>query len=174
MSNIILTGFMGTGKSSVGKMLAQKTGYVFCDLDAIIVGQAGMSINEIFAKHGEAYFRELEANAVKQISSADKQVVATGGGAVIREDNRMLLRKSGIIVNLEASVEEIFSRLINDSERPLLTDRKSVEKLAELLEQREQYYADADIRIDTTGRKVEDVVQEILFILRGKSGFGNS
>jgi shikimate kinase len=174
MSNIILTGFMGTGKSSVGKMLAQKTGYVFCDLDAIIVGQTGMSINEIFAKHGEAYFRELEANAVKQISSADKQVVATGGGAVIREDNRMLLRKSGIIVNLEASVEEIYTRLSNDSERPLLTDRKSAEKLAELLEQREQYYADADIRIDTTGRKVEDVVQEILLILRGKSGFGNS
>jgi shikimate kinase len=82
MSNIILTGFMGTGKSSVGKMLAQKTGYVYCDLDAIIVGQVGMSINEIFAKHGEAYFRELEANAIKQVSSADK-IVATGGGAVV-------------------------------------------------------------------------------------------
>jgi shikimate kinase len=174
MSNIILTGFMGTGKSSVGKMLAQKTGYIYCDLDAIIVGQVGMSINEIFAKHGEAYFRELEANAVKLVSSSDKQVVATGGGAVIREDNRMLLRKSGIIVNLEASVEEICTRLSNDSERPLLNDRKSSEKLAELLEQREQYYADADIRIDTTGKKVEDVVEEILCHLKGKFGFGNS
>ena len=174
MSNIILTGFMGTGKSSVGKMLAQKTGYVYCDLDAIIVGQVGMSINEIFAKHGETYFRELEANAVKQVSFADKQVVATGGGAVIREDNRMLLRKSGIIVNLEASVEEIYNRLSNDSGRPLLNDRKSSEKLAELLEQREQYYADADIRIDTTGKKVEDVVDEILSRLKGKFCFGNS
>ena len=174
MSNIILTGFMGTGKSSVGKMLAQKTGYVYRDLDAIIVGQVGMSINEIFAKHGEAYFRELEANAIKQVSSADKQVVATGGGAVIREDNRTLLRNSGIIVNLEASVEEICSRLSNDSERPLLNDRKSSEKLAELLEQREPYYADADIRIDTTGKKVEYVVDEILCRLKGKFDFGNS
>jgi shikimate kinase len=174
MSNIILTGFMGTGKSSVGKLLAQKTGYVYCDLDAVIVGQVGLSINDIFAKYGEAYFRELEADAIKQVSSADKQVVATGGGAVIRADNRKLLRKSGIIVNLEASVEEICTRLSNDSERPLLNDRKSVEKVTELLEQREQYYADADIRIDTNGKKVEDVVREILCHLKGKFGFGNT
>ena len=174
MVNIILTGFMGTGKSSVGRMLAEKTGYLFCDLDAVIVDQAGKSIKEIFAKYGEAYFRELEATAVKQVSSADRQVIATGGGAVIREDNRCLLRNSGIIVNLQASIEEICKRLSNDSERPLLHDRNSEEKLAELLEQRERYYVDADIRIDTTGRKVEDVVQEILFILKGKSGFGNS
>jgi shikimate kinase len=174
MRNIILTGFMGTGKSTVGKLLAQKTGYVFCDLDALIVDTAGMSINEIFAKHGEVFFRELEANAVKQVSDAQMQVVATGGGAVIREDNRKLLRSSGIIVNLQASTEAICSRLNNDSERPLLKDRKSTEQLTELLEQREQYYADADIRIDTTNKKVEDVVEEILRNLKGNFGFGNS
>jgi shikimate kinase len=165
---------MGTGKSTVGKLLAQKTGYFFSDLDAIIVSTAGMSINEIFAKHGEAFFRELEANAVKQVSDAEKQVVATGGGAVIREDNRKLLRKSGIIVNLQASLEVICSRLNNDSERPLLKDLNSTEQLTKLLEQREQYYADADIRIDTTDKKVEDVVDEILNHLKGKFGFGNS
>ncbi len=174
MNNIILTGFMGTGKSSVGKMLAKETGYLYCDLDAMIVEQIGMTINEIFAIHGEAFFRDLEADAVKQVSSAARLVVATGGGAVIREENRALLRKSGVVVNLEASLEEIYNRLSNDSERPLFNDRKSPGKLAELLEQREPYYADADIRIDTTGRKVEDVVQEILLLLRGMSGFGNS
>lgn len=168
MKNIVLTGFMGTGKSSVGKMLARKMRYGYCDLDGVIVDQAGMSINEIFARYGETHFRDLEAKAVNQVSATENLVIATGGGAVIREDNRERLRSTGIIVNLEASVEEITARLSSDTDRPLLKDEKSMGKIAALLKEREPYYAEADIRIDTTGKKVEDVVREILYQLKGK------
>lgn len=168
MKNIVLTGFMGTGKSSVGKMLAKKMGYGYCDLDDVIVEQAGMTINEIFERYGETHFRDLEVKAVNQVSTAENLVVATGGGAVIRKENRERLRSTGFIVNLEASVEEITARLSSNTDRPLLKDEKSREKVTAMLKEREPYYAEADIRIDTTGKKVEDVVREILFQLKGK------
>jgi shikimate kinase len=168
MKNIVLTGFMGTGKSSVGKMLAKQMGYDYCDLDDVIVEQAGMTINEIFARYGETHFRDLEAKAVNQVSTAENLVIATGGGAVIREDNRKRLRSTGIIVNLEASLEEITARLSGNTDRPLLKDEKSRQKVSAMLKEREPYYAEADIRIDTTGKKVEDVVREIMFQLKGK------
>jgi shikimate kinase len=174
MKNIILTGFMGTGKSSVGKVLAAKIGYGYCDLDDLIIKHAKISINEIFEKFGEKYFRELETYMIKQVSLAENMVIATGGGAVIKEDNRQLLHSTGVIVNLEASVEQICSRLSDDATRPLLKDRKSLEQVKDLLKEREPYYADADIRIDTTGKKVEYVVEEILCRLKGKFDFGNA
>jgi len=160
--NIILTGFMGTGKSSVGKLLAERLGYRYCDLDALIVDAAGVSINEIFARHGEAHFRRIEAEMVRSIANRSGLVVATGGGAVLDPENRRLLRAAGFVVNLTAPAEEIFKRLHGENERPLLKEEKSLEKIGAMMEKREPFYADADIRIDTTGKCVEDVVEEIL------------
>lgn len=166
--NIILTGFMGTGKSTVGRLLAAQLNYSFRDLDSLIVEKAGQSINTIFADQGESHFRELESCELRAVLHEAAQVVSTGGGAVIRPENRDLMRKSGVVVNLTASPETILRRLHSDEERPLLRDAKSLARIQQLLMDREAYYAEADIRIDTDGKNVEDVAREIRdFLERG-------
>lgn len=166
--NIVLTGFMGTGKSSVGRLLAERLGFRYLDLDALIVAEAGISINEIFARHGEPHFRRLETEAVRRIAGEERCVIATGGGAVISDENRRLLRSAGVVVNLAASVEEIRRRLSGETDRPLLRDDRSEERIVAMMTERERYYADADLRIDTTGKRVEDVVAEIIGFLEGE------
>jgi shikimate kinase len=167
MKNIVLTGFMGTGKSSVGVELSERLGYRYCDLDSLISAEVGMTINQIFEKYGESHFREIESGIIERISNMENLVISSGGGAVIKAKNRELLRSAGVVVNLVASAEEIFSRLNSDTSRPLLKDNMSLEKIAMMLNVREPFYAEADIRIDTTGKKVEDVVREILLYLEG-------
>jgi shikimate kinase len=171
MKNIILTGFMGTGKSSVGEILAERLGYKYCDLDNLVVECTGMSINQIFEKFGEEYFRDIETATLKKVFSQERMVISTGGGAVIREINREMLRSMGYVINLVASDDVIYSRLHMDNGRPLLKDKMSVENIRKMLDDRERFYTDADIRIDTNGKKVEDVVLEILSYLEGKNQF---
>ncbi|MBT1076588.1 shikimate kinase [Geobacter grbiciae] len=166
--NVILTGFMGTGKSSVGRLLAHRLGFRYCDLDALIVEGEGVSINEIFARHGEPHFRALETEAVRSVSREERCVVSTGGGAVISPENRCLLREAGVVVNLTATVEEVCRRLREETDRPLLKDDRSGERIAAMMAEREQFYADAELRIDTTGKSVEDVVAEITGYLEGR------
>jgi shikimate kinase len=166
MNNIILTGFMGTGKSSVGKVLAKLLMRRFVDLDELIEAEAGMAIKEIFACHGEPHFRALEAEMIKRLEVEEDLVLSTGGGAVISPENRRRMRRAGRVVNLTASVAAIQKRLMGDGERPLLKDDKSSEKIAAMLTEREPFYADADIRIDTTDKKLEDVLSEILVWLK--------
>ncbi|MHC1698462.1 MAG: shikimate kinase [Geobacteraceae bacterium] len=166
--NIILTGFMGTGKSTIGRLLASQLKYSFRDLDSLIVEKEGQSINAIFAGQGENYFREVESAALRAVLQESSQVVSTGGGAVIRPENRELMQKSGIVVNLVASPETILQRLHSDEDRPLLRDSKNLTQIQKLLMDRELYYAEADIRIDTDAKNVEDVACEILnFLERG-------
>jgi shikimate kinase len=162
MENIILTGFMGTGKSSVGKLLAERLGYRFIDVDELIVARSGLTIIEIFASHGEQHFRALETEMLKRLESERGLVVSTGGGAVINPENRRRMRSAGRVVNLSASAETIKKRLTGDVARPLLQGDKPLEKIIALIAEREPYYADADIRIDTTAKNIEDVVSEIL------------
>lgn len=171
-SNIFLTGFMGTGKSSVGKVLAARTGRRLVDLDEVVVAGSGMSIPEIFAKNGEPAFRALEREALQQLGSDSCLVVATGGGAVIDPENRRAMRSSGVIVNLTASPDAIGARLTGDDSRPLLREDNSRIKILSMLAEREAYYADADVRIDTSGRTVDEIVQEILFWLKNASRRG--
>lgn len=165
MKSVILTGFMGTGKSSVGKFLAGKLGCGYYDLDSMIVADVGMSINDIFACHGEQHFRLLEKKAIDNLSSAGCCVISTGGGAVIDPENRRRLRAAGTVINLTASAEAIRDRLKDETDRPLLKDGKSLEKIAAMLAERESFYADADMRIDTVGKTVDDVAAEILHFL---------
>lgn len=167
---IILTGFMGSGKSSVGTLLADKLGYRFIDLDAEIVRSAGCSINEIFARDGEDSFRLLESAWLERTLSAGQGcVVATGGGAMVSRHNREVMRRYGLIVNLKVTLEQVLVRLQGCSDRPLLAGERAPERVRELMEGREQFYADADIRIDTDGKSMEDVALEILRCLKGLS-----
>lgn len=166
--NVILTGFMGTGKSSVGRLLACRLGYAFRDVDALIVEQEGKSINDIFSEKGELYFREVESTVLMRVLQDSSQVISTGGGAVISDDNRKAMKRCGVVVNLVATAEAILHRLRGDGERPLLREEKSLQRIETMLAQREGYYCDADIRIDTNGKNVEDVAREILtFLERG-------
>jgi shikimate kinase len=163
--NVILTGFMGTGKSSVGKLLAAQLNFTFRDLDALIVAQEGRSINSIFSINGESYFRTVESTVLKHVLQKSSQVVSTGGGAVILKENRDLMRQFGVVINLVASPATILLRLQDDDERPLLRDSKSLSQIQKLLMERESFYSEADIRIDTEGKNVEDVARDILIFL---------
>ena len=165
---LILTGFMGSGKSSVGKIVADLLSYRFIDLDAEIVATAGCSINDIFARDGEQAFRTLESSCLEQIlASGEGSVVATGGGAVISAQNRTLMRSRGIVINLKVTLEQVLARLNGCGDRPLLAGEDAEERATTLMNGREQFYADADIRIDTDGKSVEDVAAEILYRLKG-------
>lgn len=168
--HIFLTGFMGTGKSCVGKILATSLGRRFHDLDEIVVAGAGMPVVEIFARHGESAFREMEQDALKRVASEEPLVVATGGGAVINADNRLFMHDAGVVVNMTASAEMISERVAEDKGRPLLNGDKSVVKIARMLAEREPYYADADVRIDTNGKDLHDVAAEILVWLKNQCG----
>lgn len=167
MKNIYLTGFMGCGKTSVGRVLSAKLGCDFIDLDQAIVREAGVSIKEIFSSQGEPAFRLLESQTLANISTCSGVVVSTGGGVVIAPENRAIMRDSGSIVNLTASVETIAARLTGDSERPLLEGDASIERVHNMLAGREEFYKDADLRIDTTTKTVEAVAAEILDALKG-------
>ena len=164
---LILTGFMGSGKSSVGKIVAERTGFRFVDLDAEIVAAAGCSINDIFARDGEEAFRALESSQLEKVLSGGRRVVATGGGVVISGQNRALMRNRGVVVNLNVTLEQVLARLDGCCDRPLLAGEDAAKRAKTLMDEREQFYADADIRIDTDGKSVEDVAAEILCRLKG-------
>lgn len=166
MKNIVLTGFMGTGKTEVGKILAQRLGLTFFDADSIIEQEQNMTITEIFRQFGEPYFRDIEADVIKRLSEKDRVVIATGGGAVLREENMKNLRKKGIIVCLMASPETILRRTINDSSRPLLQVEDPLRKIKELIEFRRPYYENSDIMVDTEGKNPAQVVEEIMERIR--------
>ncbi len=165
---VILTGFMGSGKSSVGKIVAERLGCRFVDMDTEIIAAAGCSINDIFAHDGEQSFRNMESSQLEKILSAGEgSVVATGGGAVIAAANRSLMRRRGVVVNLKVTLEQVMARLKGCSDRPLLAGEDAVKRAETLMDEREQFYAAADIRIDTDGKSVEDVATEILCCLKG-------
>jgi shikimate kinase len=166
MRAVILTGFMGTGKSSVGTVLARMTGWEFMDLDALIVQAAARTINELFAEHGEPYFRSLESAELRKVAErSGNLILATGGGAVLAPENRAIFKQMGAVVNLTATPDVISARLRHADDRPLLSDGAALEKIERMLREREPCYTEADIRIDTAGKKIEDVAAEILAYL---------
>lgn len=166
MKNIVLTGFMGTGKTEVGKILAQRLGLTFFDADSIIEQEQNITITEIFRQFGEPYFRDIEADVIKRLSEKDRVVIATGGGAVLREENMKNLRKKGIIVCLMASPETILRRTSNDSSRPLLQVEDPLRKIKELIEFRRPYYENSDIMVDTDDKNPAEIVEEIMERIR--------
>lgn len=147
--NLILTGFMGTGKSTVGRLVAARLKREFIDMDDVIVERAGMPIPEIFANAGEAAFRQWEREAVTALAARQSIVIATGGGALIDPANREALAVSGLIVCLDASAETIFARLDGSSDRPLLHGEDAAARIRALLAERAAAYAALPHHIQT-------------------------
>ena len=161
-ANIVLVGFMGTGKSTVGRVIAQKLGFHFIDTDDVIEQTSKAKISDIFAEHGEVYFRDLESQAVKSVALMKNQVVATGGGVVLRSSNIDLLRTGGPIFCLNATPKAIWDRVRSSRSRPLLRGPDPLKKIETLLDKRAPYYALADHQIETTGVSIDRVANEII------------
>jgi len=159
--NISLVGFMGSGKTVVGRKLAEKMGYDLVDTDDMVEEAAGKKISELFEKEGEEKFRELERKAVKKAGEMDKVVVSTGGGVVLSPENLANLRKNGPIVLLKVSAEKAFERVKGEKHRPLLAVNDPLARMKELLEKRRTFYELADYQVDTEGKTPEQIADEI-------------
>lgn len=155
--NVFLLGMMGSGKTTVGGILAQSLGYRFVDTDVLIEKVAGQSVSDIFATSGEASFRELETQMLGELAAYTRTVVATGGGIVLKQKNWSYLHY-GLTVWLDAPVEVILERLVDDNTRPLLAQGDPAQKLATLLQERTPLYAQADLRIPI---KIDQTPEEI-------------
>jgi shikimate kinase len=160
--NIALIGFMAVGKTAVGRKLARRLKRRFVDLDKAIEKCEGSKVREIFENKGEPYFRQLEKQALAQVLRQDGQVIATGGGVVLHEDNLRLLQERSLIVCLIADVNAIVRRAGSGNQRPLLMTNDKVQRIEELLKERKKYYAAAHIEIDTSDLSVDEVVGKIL------------
>lgn len=163
MSSIILIGFMGAGKTTVGKALA-KNGFELIDTDAYIEKCEKMSISDIFAQKGEAYFREAETRALETLLAQEKPfVISCGGGMPLRAENRALLKKLGMVVYLRIRPETVLARLKGDTTRPLLRGDDSGERVRTLMAQREEHYASgADFVLDVDQKTPGELAEQIL------------
>ena len=166
--NVILTGFMGTGKSSLGKVLATRLGRPFVDIDKKIENEAQLSIPKIFERFGEEHFRELEKSAVKELSERRGLVIATGGGTIKDEENLRLLKSSGVLICLTTKPEEIFRRTARRGERPVLDGggNERLETIKKLLAERKKFYDRADYQVDTTDWSPIQIVDDICRYIR--------
>lgn len=163
--NIVLTGFMGTGKTSSGEIIARELSMEFIDTDKEIEKRAEKSIQKLFEHYGEEYFRDLEEEIVEAVSSRENAVIATGGGVILRDENVKHLKKNGVIFLLTADFQEILKRLDNCNTRPLL--KKGKDELLKLMEMRnERYIKTADFIVETTGKTPFYVAREIIDIFK--------
>lgn len=167
MQTVVLMGFMGAGKTTVGKCLAEKLSCEFLDTDECIEAAEGREISEIFASDGETVFRDMETELLKALKKRETPfVLSVGGGMPVREENRALLRSLGMIVYLKASKETIMKRVAGDSSRPLLQGGALEEKITSLMQEREQIYMEtADRIMETDGRTPEELSEDLCSVL---------
>ena len=162
-NNIVLTGMMGAGKSSVAvELVSLLPSYRLVELDSEIEKNQCLTINEIFEKKGENYFREIESSLLKKFLTEKNLVISLGGGAFLSEVNRAEIKLNAFSVYLETSIETIFSRIKNDDSRPLLKSNDVLSKIREILELRKPLYELADCKVTTDDRNVSEIAQEIL------------
>ena len=164
--NLALIGFMGTGKTSVGRLVAEPLHFDFLDTDELIQTRTGRAIADIFAKDGEPVFRALERQVVGELAARNKTVIATGGGLPTNLENLTALKTHALVVCLWASPEKIWERVRNQSHRPLLHDPDPQKKIRELLEVRTPFYRQADVLINTDQRSAREVAQQIVLQFR--------
>ena len=158
--NLVLIGFMGTGKTSAGRLVAEQLHFDFLDTDEMIQTRTGRTIADIFAKNGESTFRSLERDVVAELASRNKTVISTGGGLPANPENLASLKTHALVVCLWASPEKIWERVRNQSHRPLLHDPDPQRKIKELLELRAPFYRQADVLINTDLRSAREVAQQ--------------
>ncbi len=166
--NIVLTGFMATGKTVVGRTLARHFSMKYIDTDSEIEKEAGCTIPEIFNTKGESWFRDIENRIVRRVAHLDGHVVATGGGVVLREENMKVLEKNGVIICLTASPEVILKRASRVETRPLLQVEDPMARIKELLEIRRPYYQRCHLMVDTSDKSVKEVVRKIVSFVNRK------
>jgi shikimate kinase len=166
-ANLILVGFMGSGKTVTGKLAAKALGFQFLDTDQLIVDRSQRQISEIFASEGEGHFRDLETGVIASLGHLRRCVISTGGGAVLREENRRLLRDMGFVVCLKAREEVLFERVSRNEKRPLLQTSNPLETLRELLASRaDAYAAAAHWSVDTSDMPHAAVVDAVVCAAR--------
>ncbi len=161
MKNAVLVGFMGTGKTFVGKEVAYRLKYEHIDIDELIEKAEGMKVADIFKKYGEPYFREREREAVEKLKDRENLVISAGGGIVLDQGNVDNLKKKGILICLTATPEVVFERLKYMTDRPILNVDDPKEKIRILMKFREPFYKKADYEIDTSNLPVEGVVEKV-------------
>ena len=159
--NLALVGFMGTGKSSVGRQAAAELRFDFVDTDELVEQRAGKFIREIFVDDGEAAFRQVENEVVADLSGRERTVISCGGGLVINPANFDSLRSHALVVCLWASPETIWQRTRHQSNRPLLLEDNPLEKIQSLLAVREPFYRQADVLVSTELRSVKEVAHQV-------------
>jgi shikimate kinase len=170
-TNVVLVGFMGTGKSAVGRLVATRLRFQFVDNDHIVVERAGKEITEIFAQQGEAAFRDYETRALESLVHLNRCVVSTGGGAVLKEENRALLRKIGLVVLLTAREDVIYDRVARNSKRPLLSTDDPRATISKILSQRQRAYDEvAQFSVDTSDLTQEQAAEAV--ITEARRAFG--
>ena len=161
--SIVLIGMMGAGKSAVGCCLQRRTGLALLDTDEIVSSKFGMSIPEIFAKHGENKFREAEAKALRAMAMPKQTIIVTGGGIVLRQENVALLRRMGVIVWLDGNEDTLFARASRERNRPLLQTNNPRKTFSQIFDSRRSLYADiADVRVDASVLTDEEISVAIL------------
>lgn len=166
-NNIILIGFMGSGKTTFGRWIAKTHSMKFLDTDEYIENKYNKLIKDIFRESGEEVFRDMETHAVRELAdSCDNCVISVGGGLPVRDINRKLLKELGIVVYLEAEVDELVKRLSKDTSRPLLAGGNLREKIENLMAAREALYKDAaDVIVKTDGRRFEDMYADVVTVI---------
>ncbi len=164
--NIIITGFMGTGKSAVAKQLACKLKMEYIDMDQIIEESQGISIADIFSRYGENYFRQQENRLVKELSQKENMVIATGGGTFLFPENARILSQKGSIICLYANSQTIYNRVKKKNDRPLLNGENILDKINHLLKERKKIYDNIKWKIDTTNFTTQEVVDKIINLLK--------
>ncbi len=164
--NIILCGFMGTGKTTVGKLVAERLGWRFVDTDQVIEEQQGRSIKAIFASDGEAAFRRMEAALCIELAGWRQTVIATGGGIVLNPANRANLNHAGLVICLEASAQEIATRLAGVTDRPLLAGPDPVSRIQHLLAARAEAYGALPHHVNTSGCSPDDIAGQVIALWR--------
>jgi shikimate kinase len=160
--NIILCGFMGTGKSTVGRLIADRLGWRFVDTDQLIEARVGRTVSQIFAQNGEAFFRQWESRICQELIEARHTVIATGGGIVLAPPNREALNRAGLVVCLDAPATEIVARLHGATDRPLLAGADPVARVTELLAARAGAYSAIRCHVDTAGKTPQEVASRIV------------
>jgi shikimate kinase len=162
VQNLALVGFMGTGKSSVGRLAAELLQFEFVDTDELIESQSGLSIQEIFKNQGETTFRQLEQQVVQNLTQRQKTVIATGGGLIAEPSNLASLKTHALVVCLWASPEVIWERVREQTHRPLLQTGDPLGRIRELFALRDPLYRQADVLISTNHRSPKEVVQQVM------------
>jgi len=165
--NIFLVGMMGSGKSTLGRTLAQRLHLPFADTDRVLVERTGVPVATIFEIEGEAGFRRRESAVLAELAHGDDKVVATGGGAILSPDNRVLMREGGTVVYLRARLEHLWERTRHDTSRPLLATADPRATLAQLLEARDPLYREvAHVVVDTGTQSATTLVSRVIAALR--------